>query len=328
MLTLSYLLTVTNPSTDSNNNSTTDILQMNFVCEVEIKKSRKTLTNTAKITIPRNLKIFKNATQVDINTVFKRGATVEIQLGYDGKLVTEFTGFIAEVGAQIPLEVLCQDNMWLLKQNSFTNTWGKGTKLADIISYIYTGQSQVVDLTIGGLTVVKESTAQILSQLTKYGMQCYFDNNILIVDFAGVVHSTGVDVYYDFYQNIISNDLTYKRKEDSRIKVVAVSKLPNGKKFHLVAGDADGEVHTLHYFNMNADEMQKIVTAEIDKLKYDGYKGTFTTFGIPLIIPGDVAVINDPVYPEHDGSYLTESVTTTFGTMGFRREITLERKLS
>ena len=163
MFTLSSNITITDPSG-------TNYLENLPVIECKIKKSRRTLTNTAKITLPRNLKVLNG----DINTIIQRGAKVSIQIGYDGNLVNRFSGFVSNVNAQIPLTIDCQDKMWALKQNSFTNTWKSGTKVADIISYIYTGRAQIVDLSIGGLVVVKQSTAQILDGLRKFGLQCYF----------------------------------------------------------------------------------------------------------------------------------------------------------
>lgn len=299
------------------------------VIEVKINKSRKTLTNTAKITLPRNLKVLNG----NINDIIQRGAAVSMQLGYDGNLTTRFTGYVSNINAQVPLTIECQDTMWKLKQNSITKTWGKGTKLTDIVSFIYPGLSVVADLQIGGLVAVKQSTAQILEGLRKMGLQVYFstdlfDNNTLYVDFAGAVHSTGREVIYVFYQNILENKLDYKLKEDSKIKVTGTSNLETGKKLQIVVGDPDGEEHTLNYYNMDAINLKKIVTAEINTLKYEGYKGSFTTFGLPEVEPGDIAVINDPTYPEHNGSYLVEEVEITFGRNGYRHEVTPERKLA
>jgi len=304
----------------------TTMLELPFVNEIEIEKSRKTLTNTAKVTIARKLKVFKDSTQVDINTIIKRGSKIEIQLGYDDNLETKFTGYVARVDAKIPFTIACEDEMWNLKQNSFTKVFGK-VKVSEIVSYIYPGAAQVVDLEIGGITIKKASTAQVLLGLKKFGLQCYFDKGILIVDFAGSVH-TGKEVYYDFNTNVISNDLEYKRKEDTRIKVRGISKLHSGGKIEIVAGDNDGEEHTLHYVNLDKQELQKIVNAEIDKLKVDGYENGFTTFGIPSIEPGDIAILNDDDYPEHNGSFLIESVKTTFGMSGYRNVPNLERKLA
>lgn len=317
MLILNSNITITDPTG-------TKYLEFPFVIECKIKKSRRTLTNTATITLPRKLRVLNG----DINTIIQRGAKVTVQIGYDGNLATRFTGFVSNVNAQIPLTIDCQDSMWSLKQNSFTNTWKKGVKVAEIINYVYTGKTQVVDLAIGGMVIVKQSTAQVLEGLKKFGLQCYFDNDLLVVDFAGVVHTHGKEVIYDFNGNIIENKLDYKLKEDARIKVVAISKLANGQKIQLIAGDNDGEIHTLHYCNMTKDQMQLIVDAEINKLKYNGFKGGFTAFGLPEIEPGDIAVMQDDKYPEHNGSYLTESVEITFGVNGYRHEPELERKLA
>jgi len=316
MFALTSYIKITDPSG-------TKYIDFDFINEVEIDKSRRNLTNTASIKIARRLKVLNG----DITEIIQRGSKVEIQLGYDSNLRTEFTGFVSKVGAKTPVVIECEDDMWSLKQNSFTKAWKK-VKVAEIIKYVYQGQAQVVDLEIGGLLIKKQSTAQVLDGLRKFGLQCYFDNGVLIVDFAGVVHTQGKEVIYNFYQNIIDNELEYKRKEDFRIKVRAISKLHNGKKIELVIGDNDGEEHTLHYTNMDKDQLLKIASSEIDKLKYDGYKGSFKTFGLPYIQPGDIAILLDDDYPEHNGSYLTESVKTNFSTSGFRREPVPERKVA
>ncbi|MBB6131323.1 hypothetical protein [Mucilaginibacter lappiensis] len=315
MLRLSSYIKITDPAG-------VNYLEFNFINEVEIDKSRRSLTNTAKITIARKLKILNG----DINQIIKRGSAVEIQLGYDGNLKTMFTGFVTNVGAKTPVVIDCQDEMWSLKQNSFTKSWSKKVKVAEIVKYVYSGPAQVIDLSIGGFVLKRESTAQALDRLRKYGLQCYFFNGTLIVDFAGVIHNQGKEVIYDFNRNIVENNLEYKRKEDARIKVIGVSKQHKGKKLEVVAGDNDGEVHTLHYTNMDKDQLQKIVNSEIDKLKYDGFKGDFTTFGLPLIEPGDNALLMDKDYPEHNGSYLVEAVKTTFNVDGYRHKPELERK--
>lgn len=304
-------------------------LAFGSINEVIIEKSRRNLTTTSSLKLGRRIIVLDaaNGTVVDINSVIKRGAAIEMQLGYNGNLKTEFTGYVTGLGAKIPVEIKCEDEMWKLKQNSFSKAW-KNIKVAEVVSFIYSGPAQVVDLEIGGLVVKQMSTAQILDELKKFGLQCYFFNGTLIVDFAGVVHNKGKEVDYDFYQNIIENNLDYKRKEDALIKVRGVSKLPNGKKIEIIAGDNGGEEHTLHYYNLKQDELQKIVTSEIEAIKYDGYKGSFTTFGLPYAEPGDIAVLNDIDYPEHSGAYLIEAVKTTFGMQGFRREVTLERKVA
>ena len=359
MFTLKSNIAIT--ITDNENNQFT---VSNFpICNVEIKRSRKELTATAKITMPRNFNytISKKAMlanpNLNLNTFFKRGSQITIQIGYrEYGLYTEFTGYITQVSSGYPLELECQDEMWKLKQTNFTKTWKAGTKVYQILEDIYpvTGTGRLPSIAppiqIGGLVAIKQSAAQILDQLRKYGFHCYFDTdwsgqNLLIVDFAEALHP-GTHINYQFGKNVVEyKNLCYKSKDDVLIRIDAVSMLPNGKiikppkiakllpngKTKVVTdiiGDADGEVHTLTYFNLSQDDLTQIANKELAKLKYDGYRGYFTTFGYPLAKPGDMAVLVDPINTDRNGTYLIEAVETSFGIKGFRRKITLERLLS
>lgn len=305
---------------------TTGSLELDFCNNIEIEKSRKTLTNTCKITLPRNMLGLQN---YDINKRFLRpGLKVTVSLGYDGVLVKEFTGYIAKVSFKIPVEIICEDEMWHLKQNSFTRAF-PSVSLKELIKYVYTGTARVSDLTLGSFVIKQQSTAQVLEALKKFGVQCYFDTDgVLVAEFAGSISGKRKEVLYDFNTNVIDNDLEYKRKEDIRIKVKGISKLPDGKKIEVFFGDQDGDERTLNFVNLDKAALFKIVQSEFDKLKQDGLTNSFTTFGMPYAEPGDIAIINDDVYPERNGSYLIESVKTLHGVNGFRRVITPERKLA
>lgn len=311
-------ITITEPTSSQ-------YLEFDFVAKLEIEKGRTALTNTCKIYMPRKWKL---AHTQDINTVLKRGSKVVVKLGYDGDLRTEFTGYIARLGAKTPTEIICEDEMWNLKQNSFTKSWQK-VSLKELIDFVYKGETRLADLQLGAFTIKDQSTAQVLEALKKFALQAYFDSNsVLVVDFAGSTLPKPVEVFYDFSKNIIDNDLEYKRKEDIRIKVKGISKQPNGKKLEFIFGDADGDLRTLNYINLAQTELQKIVKKEIDKLKQDGFSNGFTSFGLPYAEPGYYAVLNDDQYPERNGSYLIEAVTISTGTDGFRRKIKLERKIA
>lgn len=300
-------------------------LEFPFVTGVEIEKSRKNLTTTCKITMPRKIKVLNG----DINDFFKRGTKVVVQLGYAPELRTEFTGYVARVGAKIPVEIFCEDEMWQLKQNSLTKSFKK-VKLKELVSFAYSGVARVADLELGGFVIKDQSTAQVLEALKKFALQAYFDTNgILVVDFAGSTQNKVNEVFYDFNLNIIDNDLEYSRKDDIRIRCKGISKLPTGKKIEFYYGDKDGDLRTLNYINLQQKELEKIVKKELDKLKQDGFKNGFTSFGIPYCEPGYAAVLNDPEYIERNGSYLVQGVSTSFtADGGFRRKINLERKLA
>jgi hypothetical protein len=295
---------------------------------VEINSSRTSLTDTAKIKAPRRMQLFhENGKPADITEVLQRGSKVEIYVGYNDQNTKRFTGYVTGIDARVPLTITCQDEMWKLKQNSFTASFTKNTKVDDIVKMVYTGERKVVDLTIGGWVIKRQNTAQVLEGLKKFGLQCYFMDGVLMVDFAGALHGGRKEVFFDFNQNVVSVDLEYKRKDDARIKVRGVSQQTDGTKIEIVAGDNDGEEHTLNYTGLTKPNLQMIVNAEINMLKQDGFTGEFTAFGWPIVNPGDIAVLTDPDYPEHDGSYLVEGVTVT-DDRGLRQKIKLERKLA
>ena len=75
------------------------------VNDVRIESSRKSLLDTAVIKLPRK---YKNNI---ITSVVKEGDTVSIQLGYNGKLSTEFAGKVLKIGCNTPVEIQCEDNM-------------------------------------------------------------------------------------------------------------------------------------------------------------------------------------------------------------------------
>lgn len=72
--------------------------------------------------------------------------------------------------------------------------------------------------------------------------------------------------------------------------------------------------------------MKAIADDEIERLKYDGYKGSLTIFGNSFN-HGDIINLKDDSYPERNGRYLIKKVVTTFGQNGFRQKLELDTKI-
>jgi hypothetical protein len=127
---------------------------------IKIESSWEMLTDTAVIVLPRNVKDFD---KFNVKTIFKKGDPVEIYLGYDENLLLEFTGFINEVSADIPIKIKCDDYMYLLKKHS-VNVSMKSTKLSDLIKLIvHPGiECDVADINIGTKRFPNMTTAKIL----------------------------------------------------------------------------------------------------------------------------------------------------------------------
>lgn len=90
-----------------------------------------------------------------------------------------------------------------------------------------------------------------------------------------------------------------------------------------------GERFTFFFpFAKSTGELIKLATNELQKKYYTGFKGDFTTFGIPLIPYGDNIILNNPVIPDQNGTYKVKSVTYTGGHgIGIRQQIFLDYKI-
>jgi hypothetical protein len=62
------------------------------------------------------------------------------------------------------------------------------------------------------------------------------------------------------------------------------------------------------------------VASEAKRLRFDGYRGSITGFGLPATEHGDIAEITDPDYPERAGRYSIDKVIKTWGVGGSRRQ--------
>lgn len=124
--------------------TTGKVIVYDYVCEIEIEHSYQTLTDTAKIIIPRkliyksgsgltptnyneqldytSLPAFRDYEQTDYvvgaDALFRRGDKVKIEIGYFPKLQTRFEGYISKVISHSTVDIHCEDKMWLLKQNN------------------------------------------------------------------------------------------------------------------------------------------------------------------------------------------------------------------
>ncbi len=301
-------------------------LKFRWINDIQIKSSWKELTDTCVIKIPRNIRL-KN---IKIQDVIKRGDAVNVWVGYNDELQLVFKGYVTGIKPSLPIEISCQDEMWNLKKGAI-NVSLKNAKLIDVLKLVYSGSIDAYDAEIGSFRISKATPAQILEKLKdEYGLHSFF-----ILDTAGnpvlvcgkIYTRTNATVKYHFNKNVIdSGSLEFKAKEDIKLKVNAISIMPNNQKIEVELGDADGEERTLHFYDLSAEELKNTATREIDRLKYDGYRGTLTAFGLPLAKHGDIADLQDGEYQGRGGQFFIDGVNITFGFSGYRREIQLGPK--
>ena len=300
-------------------------LQFDYVHECRVDSSWKALTSTAEIELPKNLNIEGDK----LNNIIKKGQPVTIQCGYDGNLNNEFNGFVTGLKPGIPFKVICEDEMWNLKQTNVKLHYSNITLkklLADIMpaNVKYTcidAELGPVNTRFGGASI-----AMLLEEIEKtYGIRSFFQNGVLNV---GFVYPTTPEVqYYDFEKNIIEDALEFRSKEDDKIRVKAISILPNKNKITVFAGDLTGAIRTLTYYNISKEQLVANAEKEINRLKIDGWRGNITTFGEPFAQHGGAADLTDTDLPERSGRYYIDRHQVKFGVDGYRRTLHLGPKV-
>jgi len=299
-------------------------LEFRSVNGIEIESSWRKLTDTCKIVLPRRIVILNG----DINEVVKRGSKVEVYLGYNGDLRLEFVGYVVRLDARVPFTIECEDEMWKLKQVTFSKSY-RNASVKEIIALIWPGKTNIVDFNIGEYRIDRATGAAVLGDLqTNYNVYSWFTYDqepVLNVSLGGYDFQKLSNRHvYNMKANVATNDLIYRRKEENKIRILATSTNKGGVVIRTEVGDLEGEPVKLDdKKGMSEDALKQLAISELNRLQYDGYKGTITGFGVPSAEHNDIAVVVDPEYPEREGAYMIDSVKKTFGTGGYRRQITL-----
>ena len=295
----------------------------NQVNAVGIKTGRKHFGDKATIKLP-NIKGLLEKT-------IKTNDPVLIKLGYDGENFQEFTGYVSEVSPKIPLEISCEDEMYQLRRQEIKSASWESISLKKLIDYIVPGANiNCHDITLSPFRIDNDvrSRAEALQKIKdEFGLDVYYRGNQLYV---GLAYQEKVgEVNFHFQKNAIMGDLFFKRKEDLRLRIKAISFDRNNKKTQVEVGDKNGEIHTLHFYNKSAAELKKLALEKINLMKYDGYRGSFKSKGVPRATHGMIANLDDDKYPERKGSYFIDEIESTYNSSdGFSRKITLGRKAS
>lgn len=298
-------------------------LTFDYVHSIDIKSSWKTLNDECIIQLPNQKDMLA---AID---AMGAGTSVTVKLGYDGNLSTEFEGYIKSVSANHPYTITCWDGMWNLAQQEVTKSW-ESTTLKEVVQFLVADSTvgDVPSVTLAPFKLNRVTKAAALQKLKdEYGLVAYFRGSKLYVGLA--YYETGLGEFvYHFEKNVAkrNNRLEFKRSNDVKLKVKGISIKPDNTKIEVTAGDSDGELRTLHFYDKTEAELKALVNDRINLLKYSGYRGSFMSKGEPRPVHGAVAKLFSDLYPERNGSYFIDEVHTTFnGSTGFSRQITLGR---
>jgi len=300
--------------------------------------------------------------------LFMKGDKITVKSGYYGENIeTVFDGFITKVGSKIPIEFTVEDNMWLLKQKPMdAKTFTSSDTLEDILNYLVAGTGLTVNAltktNLGPFTIGNETAAKVLSRLqSDYGLEAYFRGNELKCGVYIYDAETSVKHVFDFNKNIIDDDLEYMRKDDVKLSAIAHNTIvvsgggttndgqTKTKKKRIavlveLVGDSykatdvtdghtpaneEGERRTFFFPGASTvEELGALAFEQLKKYYYNGFKGTFTTFGIPFVKFGDNVKLIDRKLPERNGLYKVKSIKYSGGIGGIRQQIELDFRIN
>lgn len=313
-----------------------------FLTEGEFSTSWKNLTDSGFVTLPHRFKKENKVIFIGENNFFKKGDPVTVESGYFPNKTKIFEGYVSGIKPGIPVEIMVEDAAWLLKQTNLTLSFRKVT-LSELLTTALNEAIEksegtlkenlqkitlnVVDANLGAFRLTNVNITGILQELRKtYALTSYFRGHELNVGLA--YKRDGKREKFVFQHDIIDEgtDLEYLKEEDVSFKVKAVSMLDNNQKIEVEVGDPNGEQRTITKYNLSEIELKASAEREIERLRYEGFRGTINTFLQPVMFHGDEVEIEDPKRPERNGIYLVEQVTHSIGVNGSFQSIKLGNK--
>lgn len=296
--------------------------RFNYISEIEIHKDIDKLTDTCTLKLPRNIK-WKGYDSIPL----KRGDQIKIELGYDGQNQLAFEGYITTIGLKTPIEITCEDSMFLLKQQTAIKKAYKKGNIKTILSdqNIAIPINVIGDQNIGKYRANFDTISALLNDLSKKGIRSFIKYGEL---YSGIIFDEPLkrtQVYNNKINIIDDKDLKIQNAKDIKLRIKAVSLDANNTKTEVEVGDSDGEVRTIHSFNQNPKELKEWAEKQLARLKVDGLTGSFETFGSYICEKLDV--IGIIIDSKKQGEYQIKSNVITFGKNGFRQKIKLGTKV-
>lgn len=296
--------------------------QLEEVTAVEITRDAEKLTDECRITLPKKVK-WDGEPDIPV----RRGDMVSVSLGYDGELQAAFSGYVRDVGFKTPIVLVCEDEMFKLKQQPAQKKAYRNVDLETLLKDQGIGCEIRVfgEQRLGQYRVTADTVASLLGKLQQQGIRSFFrteDGQPVL--YCGVLfeRETSPSQVFATGLNIIDDQSLEQQQADTmRLRVKAVSLMPDNKKVKVEVGDADGELRVLHTYNKTESELKAWAEQEVKRLKRDGLTGSFKTFGYRLVDKLDV--IGMKIDGEKKGCYQVKKNVIKYDTGGFRQEITL-----
>lgn len=297
---------------------------LNLLDSIEIEKSVEKLAATCVITLP----LYRFNDPLFVQEEIKRGTEVKVCLGYDNQLEEEFSGYVTKIvynNSSIVIE--CEDALFLFRK-SLENEQLKEISLKELLAKIchQIEPSYTVDcpyeLIYDTFTINDKTGYDILKQIQDtLAANVWFDTTNKILHLALVYVDKLGAVKYSVHHNIETSSLEYVKGADKKVQVIIEATDANGEAKQVKVGDVGGDQISLKIGNVKDKNLEELADAIWKKKTSDRLNGTFTSWLVPMVVPGYTATIIDQEYPERTGPYYVASVKTKFSASGGVRTI-------
>ena len=303
---------------------------LGMVESITIHKSVELLADTCEIVLPA-ARLNK---ALEVEEQIKRGDEVSVSIGYkEVGIKEEFKGYLQRISTDGgSIKLFCEDDLFQFRKD-LPNEELKKISLADLLSKVVKGigKNYKIDCSytwVYDKFVIRDATGyDVLKKVQEEcGADIYLKDGVLHIHPPGEV--VGKERFYDFAVNIEEAELSFKRAEDKKVKVVVKAIMPDGKVKEIEVGSTGGEKVEVKCHASDTASMKARGEAEVKRRTFDGYDGSITTWLIPECNPGDTASIHDGDYTYKDGTYFVRSVTTEFSEGGGKRKVELGYRLS
>ncbi|WP_278794653.1 hypothetical protein [Hoylesella nanceiensis] len=303
---------------------------LGMVDSITIHKSVELLADTCEIVLPA-ARLNK---ALEIEEQIKRGDEVSVSIGYkEVGIKEEFKGYLQRISTDGgSIKLFCEDDLFQFRKD-LPNEELKKISLSDLLSKVVKGIGKNYKVNcsytwVYDKFVIRDATGyDVLKKVQEEcGADIYLKDGVLHIHPPGEV--VGKERFYDFAVNIEEAELSFKRAEDKKVKVVVKAIMPDGKVKEIEVGSTGGEKVEVKCHASDTASMKARGEAEVKRRTFDGYDGSITTWLIPECNPGDTASIHDGDYTYKDGTYFVRSVTTEFSEGGGKRKVELGYRLS
>lgn len=300
-------------------NITIGQFEFDYVHKIEIVSGWESLTDTAVIMLPANLKLDKNK----LKDLIKKGDKVSINYGYDSNMYLAFEGFVSAVKPTIPIEIECEDLMWQLKQIQINDVAKNETITSFLSRNLPDYEIDAFEVDLPRFIASKITAAKVLDQIkSDFGLRSFIRSGKITIG-KQYDPNYAQEKFVVLNETVKDDDLEYKSKEDVKIKITAISNMANGEKHEVEIGDEDGDSKTLNFYNVPMKQLKALAEKEAERLIYDGFRGGLTLFGEPFVRQGDILTIQDNEDSDKVGSYWIDEVTYEIGVDGYSQQIKL-----